>query len=111
MAKSDMKNTDIPGNAVGSHAAYVKQMVRQAETLMGFESVAEHMFAEEVFFRSMSIRFPEDDRPEYLAVVRVYWHGEKQVGFHSAPTLLELLTGVVNRLKNRSIKFREDSYD
>lgn len=111
MTKGTLKNTDIPGNAVGSQAAYLRQMVRQAETLLGFEDVLDHLFDEEVQLRSISIRCPEDDRPEYLAVVRVYWHGEKQVGFHNAPTLLEVLTGVVNRLKNRTLQFKEDKYD
>ncbi len=111
MAKEGLTNTDIPGNSVGSHAAYLKQMVRQAESLMGFESVVDHLFEEDVLLRSIAIRFPEDDRPEYLAVVRVYWHGEKQVAFHNAPTLLELLTGVANRLRNRSMKFKEDRYE
>lgn len=111
MPKSTMKNTDVPGSAIGSHAAYARQMIRQAETLLGMEDVLDHLFEEDVQLRSISIRCPEDDRPEYMAVVRVFWHGEKQVAFHNAPTFLETMTGVVNRLKNRSLQFKDDKYE
>lgn len=111
MSKSGRTNTDIPGNSVGSHAAYLKQMVRQAETLVAFESVSDALWEEEVYISGISIRFPTDDRSEYLAVVRVDGPSGRQVGFHDAPTFLEVLVGVTNRLKNRSMKFKEDKYE
>lgn len=111
MSAGKLKNTDIPGNSVGSHAAYLRQMVRQAETLHDFERVAEHMFEEEVYLLGLSVRCPRDDAPEYLIVVRVDGPAGKQVGFHSAPTFMEAVVGVVNRLQNRSLKFKEDTYE
>ncbi len=110
MSKARLENTDIPGNSVGSHAAYVRQLVSQAETLLGFERTLEQMFEDEMYVRGISIRFPEDDRPEYLAVVRVDGADGKQVAFHSAPTIMELIVGVAKRMSNKSMKYREDEY-
>lgn len=111
MSKKSLSNTDIPGNSVGSHAAYLRQMVRQAETLQDFERILERMFEEETYVTGISFRFPHDDRLEYLAVVRVDGHAGRQVGFHNAPTFLEVVTGTVERLKNNSLRFKEDEYD
>ncbi len=110
MSKSTMKNTDVPGSAVGSHAAYLRQMVRQAETLQDLERTADRLFEEELLVRGITIRFPEDARPEYLAVVRVEGPGGRLVAFHNAPTFIEVVVGVVNRLKNGTMKFKEDQY-
>lgn len=111
MTKDKAKNTEIPGNSVGSHAAYLRQMVRQAEALLDLERTVEHMFEEEWHVRGITIRFPQDDRPEYLAIVRLDGRSGKQVAFHNAPTLLEVIVGVANRLKNRSLQFKDDKYE
>lgn len=111
MAKRKRENTDIPGNAVGSHAAYARQMIRQAETLAGVEDMLERLDDEGTFVLGMSIRFPDGDRPEYLAVVRVDGDEGRRVAFHGALTLLETLVGVVDRLKNGSMQFKEDKYE
>jgi len=110
VAKKALENTDIPGNSMGSHAAYLRQMVRVAETLQDFERVSDGLWEEDVYISGISVRFPTDDRPEYLVVVRVDGAGGRLVGFHDAPTFLEALVGVVNRLKNRSMQFKEDKY-
>lgn len=109
--KSGVVYEEIPGNAAGSHAAYVRALVRVAEALLDFEQTAERLFEEDVHIRGMSIRMPDDDRPEYMAVVRVYEGGVKKVGFHNAPSFSEVVVGVVNRLKNRSMKFKDDEYE
>ncbi len=111
MSKSRLENTDIPGNSVGSHAAYLRQMVRQAEALASFEDLVQRLDEAGTFVQGLSIRFPQDDSPEYLAVVRVNGASGRQVGFHSAPTLLETLVGLTNRLRNGKLKFREDEYE
>ncbi len=111
MSRKIVTNTDIPGNSVGSHAAYVRQMVRNAETLLSLEQIADRLFEQDVEVRGITVRFPEDDRPEYLAVIRVMVAGSKEVGFHSAPTFIEVVVGVVTRLQNGSLKFREDTYE
>jgi len=111
LAKRKQFYEEIPGDALGSQAAYMRQLVRLAETLMEFESVSDRLWEEEVYIFGVSIRFPADDRPEYLAVVRVGGVAGKQVGFHSAPTFAEVVSGVIQRLKNRTLKFKEDEYE
>ncbi len=111
MSKSLGKNTDVPGNALASQAAYVRQLVNWAETVLTAERVFDKLFDEGVYVRGMSIRLPNDESPEYLMVVRLDGEGGKRVGFHSADTLLSLVVGTLRRLRSGSIKFKEDEYD
>jgi len=110
VARRPLGDTDIPGNAMGSQAAYVRQMLRQSEALLGFEDDVRRLDEADMFILTVSVRFPHGDRSEYLAVVRVDGAGGRRVGFHNAPTYLETLVGVVNRLKNGSMRFKEDVY-
>ncbi len=100
-----------PGNVVGSRAAYVRSLVRSAETLIDFEHTVEQLFEDDVYVHGLSIKLPDDDRPEYLAVVRVSIGGTKKVGFHNALTFGDVVVGVVARLKNRSFKWKDDEYE
>lgn len=112
MSKRGLGSYDeLAGNSVGSHAAYVRSLVRGAENLLSFEDTIERMFEEEIFVLGFSVKLPNDDRPEYLAVVRISVGGEKKVGFHNALTLGDLVIGVANRLRNRSFQWKDDEYE
>lgn len=110
-AKSLGEYEESKGNSVGSHAAYVRSLVRGAEELLDFERTLDQLFEEDCHVLGFSVKVPTDDRPEYMAVVRVIVGGERKVGFHNAFTLGDLVVGVARRLKNRSFKWKDDEYE
>jgi len=83
---------------------------RMGASLMRAEVVLDGLFADEVYVKSITFRMPVSEGEEYLAVVRVSTLDGAQVGFHGAPTLAECVEGVLNRLQNRSMKYRADQF-
>jgi hypothetical protein len=98
------------GNAIESQAAYVRGLVRNAEAVLLFERVADRMFEEDTEITGISIRMPTLDKGEYLMIVRAREGNRQIVAFHSAPTLFELVAGTVQRLQNKSLKWKDDEY-
>lgn len=105
-----MAKDDERGNAVASAAAYQKSLVRQAETLWRFEKVWDDYEQEGVVLTQFRVIMPGIVGGEYRIVLKCEKEGAKFVAFHSASTLIETLVGLVNRLENRSLKFKEDQY-
>jgi len=101
---------DVPGNAMESQRQYVQALVRQAEVLLRIEKHADHLFEEGFELVRITLRFPTTERGSYMAVVAANDSGKAVVAFHDAPTLMECLVGVAERLENRSLKFKEDKY-
>jgi len=59
----------------------------------------------------MSLRAPNGERGEYLAVVRALDDaGAPIVAFHSAMFLADLLVGLTERLNNGSMRWRDDEF-
>lgn len=104
------KYKDIPGNAMGSVLAYQRALMRLGEKLNEYERTLESLFDDDIIVNSMSIRHPMDEGEEYLVTVRVVRGGESLVGFHAASTLSESLEGLLNRLRNKSMKWKADKY-
>ena len=105
------KNTDVPGDSVGSHQAYVRQLVTSSEILLDFAGVLVCLDDREQYATGLTIRFPQADNPEYLAILRVETPLGKMVAFHAAPTFLETVTGLAQRMRNGTLRFKEDAYD
>jgi hypothetical protein len=101
---------DVNGNSIASHEAYQRLLVRQAETLMNFEKVVQSFWNEEVEIVSLRIILPVGEGEEYRVVLKARSKGEAFVAFHNGATFSEALVGLVNRLQNRSLKFKEDQY-
>jgi hypothetical protein len=95
---------------MGSAAAYARTLVRQAEALLLFEEVWDTYYGEDITITQIRVIHPGIAGGEYKAVIKARIGETQVVAFHNATTLLELLVGIVNRLQNRSLKFREDQY-
>jgi hypothetical protein len=104
------KDSEVPGNAMASQQAYTRQLVRQAELLLRWEGIVNRLEDEEVWVDGLSIRMPTYDRPDTFVTVRAHTPTGKIVAFHGAPTLYEAVAGVVARVENRTLKWREDQY-
>lgn len=105
-----MAKDDERGNSMASAQAYQRMLVRQGETLIRFEKVWDDYEQEACELTQLRVIFPGIVGGEYRVVLKATMNGEKFVAFHNAPTLLEALVGLVNRLENRSLKFKEDQY-
>lgn len=105
-----VKYKEVPGDSVTSAANYARAMVRLAEAIVDFERQADRLAETDLFIQSMTIRLPSYDRAEYLLVLRGTTPDGAVVAFHNAPTLWETIEGTVNRLKNGSLKWKEDQY-
>jgi len=104
------KNEDVPGNAVESRQAYLRMMMRLAEALARFEVVADRCFGRELVLKGMTVKFPGMERPDYMVVVRAQTPEGNVVAFHNAPSFLEAVSGMVARIENESVQWKEDKY-
>lgn len=104
------KGEDTPGNAMMSALEYQRQMIRSQEQLIRCDRILERLFDDDVEVLGMSIRLPQEDAGDYLVTVRARKGNNKVVAFHAANTLAEVLRGVLAKLENRSIRWKEDNY-
>lgn len=104
------RGSDVPGNSRASELEYQRAMLRAAEQLMRFERVAERLDDQDCWLRSITVRLPGEARNTFLAVVRADNAGAPVVSFHEGDTLLECLRGMVARLENGSVKWKDDQY-
>lgn len=104
------KNQDVPGNAMMSAQNHQRRLIRMAETLQRLEPVLEKLWDEDTIVMGMSIRFAVDEGDDYLATIRAQKDGEQVVSFHSAQTFYEVVEGVINRLTNRSLRWKADEF-
>ena len=104
------KNLDVPGNAMASAAAAGEIMLRAGQAMFRMDALLERYDDEDVFIGGLSLRAPGMDQSDWFVVVRAETPEGKVVAFHSAPTFLEAIQGVVARLDNRSLKWKEDQY-
>lgn len=105
-----VKHKDTPGNAMESTLNYQRAMLRFAESVVQFEWLYERLFARDVELLGLTVRIPDRDGMDYLVTVRAQVEGQRVVGFHAGATLYETLEGTLNRLKNKSLKWKADQY-
>lgn len=105
-----VKYEEVPGSAIGSQLAYQKALIRFAEKINLYEASLEHLFEDDINVTSLSIRHPLDEGEDYLITIRAIAAGEKVVAFHDGASLFEALEGLVNRLRNKSLRWKADKY-
>lgn len=98
------------GNSMASAAGLTRMLVRQAEALHRIENTLGQLEDEDIFVLGMSLRAPNYEKAEWLAVLRADSPNGRLVAFHNAPSYAELVSGVAERLTNRSIKWKADQY-
>lgn len=105
-----VKYTELPGDARGSQLNYERALVRQAEALHEWERLASRDYEDDQIYVGLSIRIPHNEGEDYLLTLRCFRAGEKFVAFHAAPTMVEALVGMVNRVRNKSMRWRDDQF-
>jgi hypothetical protein len=89
---------------------YERTMLRNAEQVVRFEYLIDRMIEEDVWIEGMTIRLSREAENEYLVILRAVVGGEAKVTFQSGTTLLDSLVGLLRRLENRSLEWKEDKY-
>ena len=105
-----MEYKEVPGSSYLSQLAYQKALITFAEKLVRFERVAERLFEDDVHIMGMTIRVPSGEGEDYLVTIRAFVGGDAKVAFHAGATIVEVLGGVMNRLTNNSLKWKDDKY-
>ncbi len=106
-----MANTkDIPGDARASALAVQRVLLRLAEQLVRAEDIFERLDEGDLSIDSMGVRLPQYEGGDYMVTVRAVKEGVAVVGFHGADSLAESLRGVLARLSNGSMRWRDDKY-
>ena len=108
--KRKKSDKDIDGDAMASARAVQRIMVDIGEQMMRAEYLFGRYSEEYTELDWVRIKFPTEDGHEYLAIVKAFTEEGDQVAFHAAPTFHEVVIGLLKRLENRSIKWREDKY-
>lgn len=102
---------DIPGDARESALQVQRFLMKQSETLVSVERIADRYYEAELNITSIRVRFPRSAGDGYLAVVNAHGPAGKVVAFHDAPEFLEVVVGLIRRLDNNSIKWKADAYE
>lgn len=102
---------DVPGNARESALQVQRFLMKQSETLVSMERIADRYYEAEMNLTSIRIRFPRSEGDGYLGVVSAEGPAGKVVAFHDATEFLETLVGLIRRLDNGSVKWKEDKYE
>jgi len=109
MAK-ERKGGEVDGNAMASAAAVQRQLLRMGDVLVRMEHTLEKAYENEVDVKRISVTMPDMERGDYMVYVSAYVDGKKMVAFHGGATFSEAIVGAIDRLANRSLKWREDKY-
>lgn len=98
------------GDSVGEAQAWVRQQVKQLEAVARLDGLLDTSDERGVSIEGISVRCPNYEREGWLLVIRARTDEGAVVAFHDAPTFLEACVGLSNRIRNNSLKWREDEY-
>ncbi len=101
---------EVTGNAVASQANYMRQMAKLGELIWSMEHVLDLLYDVNIIVNSLTVRIPTADEAQYLVVVRATKEGRAVVGFHGSDSYADTIRGGIERLRNKTMKWREDEY-
>lgn len=104
------KQTGTPGNTMQSQADFDHMLYKIGVAISRLERWCSTDVPEGVYVKSIRLRAPQNPEGEWLAVVSISTENGGKVGFHSAEDLTAVLSGLSNRLRNGSIKWKDDEY-
>ena len=100
----------VDGNAMMSAVNHQRRLIKLGETLQRVEPVLDRLYDEDVIIKGVTIRFCSEDNSEYFATIRAQVEGEQVVAFHAGATFYETVEGLINRLTNKSLRWKDDQY-
>jgi hypothetical protein len=90
-------------------AAEDKLISQLGGTIVGADNTLRRQMEYDLDIQTITFKVSPAARSDVLVIVKGIWEGQKVVAFHNAPTFWEATKGVLDRIKNRSLKFKEDT--
>jgi hypothetical protein len=104
------QGTEVPGNVLGTAAQEQRQAARAYAALLTLQSHMEGLSPTGRIIDGIRITDRAGDGTDLLAAVKGVSENGYEVAFSSATNLLELVHSISARLKNGSMKWKEDEY-
>lgn len=104
------KDGEVSGNAMASAMAVQRQLIRAAEQVARAEGTFRWHEDRDRDILAIRVRMPQHAEGEYMAVVSADSDEGPVVAFHSAPTFGETIVGLLARLENDTLVWKEDKY-
>lgn len=98
------------GKGVEGHRAFVAQQLKVAEGVMQLEQALVREEEAGMSLHQLKLIAKGSDAVEWLVVLTVDTDNGPKVAFTSASSLVEALVSLGNRLRNRTLKWRDDEY-
>lgn len=105
------QSIDVPGNAVATRVAVERIYISAGQSVAWLDLMTEADPETSVQLMGVSVRMAEHPGGEHMFVVKGRYKGERVVAFHGDPSILAGLTGLGNRIRNGSLKWRPDEYE
>lgn len=104
------KDVGVPGNALQEQADMDRRTLKLGIAVRQLEHWCEKLVPDHGIVKAIRFKAPRSVGGEWLVVVQVSTEKGGVVGFHSADDFSEAVKGLSSRLRNGSIKWRDDEY-
>jgi len=101
---------DVPGNVIATAAAHERFLTQLGAGWVGVVEGARSLAGHDVYIESMTIRGSIGEGGDLLIVIRAISDEGKVVAFHNVDDSTTMWVGLANRMRNGSIKWKEDQY-
>jgi len=98
------------GNTIAAQAAFERELMRFAQIFYRSDTILDRLFENDVIVRRVSVTMPTETKPGYTAVVTAQVNGKAAVAFHGGETLGDAMKGLLERMENGSLTWKEDRY-
>lgn len=105
-----MVKRDVPGNTMASVAEYQRQLVRLAEAVLTVDKLLDDLAAEDVWVQALRVLPPPLEGGDWRLILKVRIAEKPYVAFCNGSSFGEVVKAMVNRLQNRTVKWKEDQY-
>lgn len=104
------KSTDVPGDAMQSALNYQRMVLKLGNKLIDLEVAVSKLHEDGVTVKMIKLKASPNPNGDWLAIVTASTENGEVVAFHSSDDLSSTITGVGAKLRNGSLKWKEDEY-
>lgn len=90
------------------HAKMAQQIARKGEVLLDIDDQVDNPRDSGIRYTDLRVKLEVGDGEEVLAIIKRERDGLKEIAFHYGPSVGTVLEGLVGRMKNGSLKWKED---
>ena len=105
-----MKNLEVPGNVLQTGYNVQSVMLKLARPVFLFSQRSELEPDTDKRFKLIKFKAPNLPGGEWLGIATIELEGQPYVGFHKADDFASCVQGMMNRINNGSIQWKEDQY-